>query len=342
MRRSACYLGILALSVTGIDLVATALCRSTGLADRRVDIHHPATLMVKLDRLRAAPGPKVVLLGDSLVHGGILERFGDPDWRQHGLGERLAAELSDRPGYEPFVMNLGMDGLLPADLECLAPLVAACGVDWIVLDVHLRPFSTDFSPPDRQMSRPWLRDLSADAAGRVRWRPADGATEWSAGRLADWSALVRNRAMVQEYALSIGIARPPILRPAPATTDTDAEIQSLVKLAQLKKRLAALDLGPEGPQAAALPHPRRPRDAGPAARRLLREGKPGASGGRHGPGRHAERYERLVRLVRDAQGPDGVFVPPVADLRADHFLDFTHLNAEGYKLLARRLASEIE
>ena len=56
---------------------------------------------------------------------------------------------------------------------------------------------------------------------------------------------------------------------------------------------------------------------------------------------HAARYDRLVRLVREAQGPVGVFVPPLPDLGPEHFLDFTHLNAEGYRLLARRLAAEV-
>ena len=143
--------------------------------------------------------------------------------------------------------------------------------------------------------------------------------------------------------LSTGFAGRPILRSPPALTDTDAEVQSLVKLAQLKNRLKALDLGPEGPQAAAL-------------RRVLAD--LAARGQRHvvfyakenpalladvmDPDEHAVRYERFVRVVRDAQGPAGVFVPPLPDLRPEHFLDFTHLNAEGYRLLARRLAAEIE
>src|SRR5437763_16600482 len=153
MRRAACSAATLALTLTGLDLVVGTCVRATALPDRVVDIQHPATLAAKLDRLRAVPGPKVVLLGDSLVYGGTLAEHGDRDWRAHGLGEQLAAELRDRPGWPPFVMNLGIHGARPADLEYLIPLVMASGVDWIVFDVHLRPFSSDFSPPDRQMSR---------------------------------------------------------------------------------------------------------------------------------------------------------------------------------------------
>src|SRR5688572_10247288 len=160
MRRWACSLSIFALVLVGLDLVVGAVGRGSGLADRAVDIQHPSTLLVKLDRLRTAPRPKVVLVGDSLVYGGVLEEFGDADWRSHGLDEQLADEIEQQSGRRPFVMNLGMNGALPADLEALVPLVAACEVDWIVLDIHLRPLSTDFSAPDRQMSRPWLRELS--------------------------------------------------------------------------------------------------------------------------------------------------------------------------------------
>src|SRR4051812_48309136 len=106
MRRSA-SLAVFTLSLIALDLVVAALARGTALANRRVDIQHPTTLMVKLDRLRATQGPKIVLLGDSLVHGGILEQYGDPEWREHGLAEALAAELSVRPGPRPLVVNLG-------------------------------------------------------------------------------------------------------------------------------------------------------------------------------------------------------------------------------------------
>jgi len=162
------------LVLVALDLAIGGVCRATGLANRVTDIQQPATLFAKLDRLRTAPGPKIVVVGDSLVQGGSLEDAGDPDWRKHELAIQLAAELASRPGYHPFVMNLGINGLLPADLEYLVPLIVDCDVDWVLFDVHLRPFSADFSPPDRQMARPWLRDLSVDA-GCPLWRRSANA-----------------------------------------------------------------------------------------------------------------------------------------------------------------------
>jgi len=325
MRLAAWCLPIFSLSLVGLDLLVAIFCRATELPDRVTDIQRPATLLAKLDRLRSAPGPKIVLVGDSLVHGGSLEEAGDTDWRQHGLDGQLKSELAARTDYRPFVMNLGIDGLLPADLEYLIPLIADCDVDWIVFDVHLRPLSADFSAPDHQMARPWLRELSGEVSA------------W------DRSAILRNRSLIQENLLSTRAAKHPALRSPASVTETDAEIQSLVRLARLKNRLRTLDLGPAGPQAAALT-------------RLLTW--LAARGQRHivfyakenpallpdvmDPAEYAGRYDQVVRLVRQAQGPTGVFVPPVAGLQPEHFTDFTHLTADGYRLLARRLAAEIK
>jgi lysophospholipase L1-like esterase len=340
MRRLALTTALFVACLIALDLATAAVCRGTRLPERVVDIQHPTTLLAKLDRLRSAAHPKVVLVGDSLVHGGILEDFADADWRDHGLGPQLAAELADA---SPFVLNLGINGALPTDLEVLVPLVVACDVDWLILDVHLRPFSSDFSEPAQQMSRPWLRELETSADGHVHWRPTGGdSTRRLTGWLADSSALLRNRALIQENLLSIPASRPPLLRPQTGVTEKDAEVQAMVKLAQLKARLRQLDLDPRAPQVAAL-------------QRMLHDLS--ARGQRHivfyakenpdllpdvlDPDQHTAGYMRLVGLVRDVQGPTGVYVPPVAELEGRHFVDFTHLNADGYRILARRLAAVI-
>lgn len=323
--------GIFSAGLVGLDLLGGAAGPGSGLADRVVDIQHPATLMAKLDRLRAAPHPKVALVGDSLVYGGILEESGDTDWRSHELGSQLGAEL----GGGTFVMNLGINGALPCDLERLVPLVAACDVDCIILDVHLRPFSTDFSPPDRQMSRPWLRELSAGPGGQIRWKPAGGGL---LPHLADFSALARQRTLVQENLVSTR----PVLRSKPVASETDAEIQALVKLARLKNRLRSLDLGPDGPQAAAL-HRMLAELSARGQRHIVFYAKenPNLLADVMDADEHVRRYDQLTRLVGEAQGPAGTFVPPLPELWAEHFIDFTHLNAEGYRRLARRLATEV-
>lgn len=340
MKRRLRSLIILVLTLFALDVTVAGVDRASRLSDRVAEIHHPTTLLSKLDRLRTASGPKVVLLGDSLVYGGVQADHGDPDWREHELGTRLADEWERQTGVRPFLMNLGMNGALPSDLEVLAPLVAASNVDWIVLDVHLRPFSADFSAPETRMSRPWLRDLSLDPDGRVHWRPGRGAGGWLSGHLADHSALVRHRGLFQDNFLTSHAAKQPILRTPARRSETDAEVQSLVKLVQLKNRLKALDLAPDGPQVAALARTLG-RLAGRGQRHVVFYAKenPEQLPDVMDPDEHRACYERVVSLVRDVQGPIGVFVPPVPELRADHFLDFTHLNADGYTILACRLAA---
>ncbi|HEX3151268.1 MAG TPA: hypothetical protein VHR66_24535 [Gemmataceae bacterium] len=339
MKRIAATIAVLIIALAVLDVLSAALCSSTGLPDRVVDIQHPTTLVAKLDHLRMAPHPKVVLLGDSLVYGGILEDFGDADWREHELGTQLTNEL----GGSTFVMNLGINGALPLDLEALVSLVAACDVDWIVFDMHLRPFSADFSAPAQQMSRPWLRELQTDGSGQAHWRPARSDTSrWLTGRLADGSFLVRNRMLIQENLLSTKPARQPRLRPSVAKSETDAEIEGLMRLAQLKNRLRKLDLSPDDPQAGALQRTLRNL----ADRRqkhvvFYAKENPALLPDVMEPDDHARQYDRLVKLVDDAQGPSGVYLLPIPDLEERHFVDFTHLNAEGYRILARHLAATI-
>jgi hypothetical protein len=269
MKRIATTIAVLFVAFAVLDALTAILCRASGLPDRVVDIQHPSTLVAKLDRLRAASHPKVVLLGDSLVYGGILEDFGDADWRDHELGTQLANEL----GGSTFVMNLGINGALPMDLEALVALVSACDVDWVVFDTHLRPFSADFSEPANQMSRPWLRELQMDSVGRAHWRPSAGDTSrWLTGRLADRSFLVRNRMLVQENLLATSPARKPVLRPT-------------------------VPLSAQGPAATTRPGSTRPagrcsgtnapRAVGPwaEARRVLRQRESCIVAGRDGTGR---------------------------------------------------------
>src|SRR5262249_41993692 len=155
--------------------------------------------------------------------------------------------------------------------------------------------------PEHHMSRPWLREMSVDGAGRVRWQPpANGF----GSRLAEFSSLHQQKSLLQENLLSLSPARDPALRPKATVTETDAEIQSLVQLAQLKNRLKNLDLHSNAPQAAALCRLLTDLSAG-GQRHVVFYAKesPDLLQDVMDLDEHARRYEQLVRLVRDAQGP---------------------------------------
>ncbi|MBL8827848.1 MAG: hypothetical protein JNM18_12800 [Planctomycetaceae bacterium] len=317
----------------------------TDLSCQLIDIQQPSTLLAKLDYLRAYQGRKVVLLGDSLVYGGILEEFGDREWRQHDLAHAVAAQCRERwPGERVLVMNLGINGALPCDLEQLAPLVTSCGVDCLVFDIHLRPFSQDFTGHDTRMARPWLSELAVDEQRGVRWQPSEPAwtdvQPWLSQWLVEYSAIFRQRELIQAnlvqsaWVKSVQAWR----RPPAALSDNDRQMQALVKLGQLKHRLEQVTLDEQHPQVAALQRmlARLSREQQPFVVFYAKE-NPDLIDSVFTADRHEQLYAQLTRLIADASHGDGVYLPPLDELQSDHFLDFTHLNSGGYAILARRL-----
>jgi len=328
----------------GIDRLVGVACRSSGLARQVVDIQHPATLLAKLDELRRFDGRKVVLLGDSLVYGGILEDFGDRLWRQHNLAVAIEAQCRQRwPNENVLLMNLGINGALPCDIEKLAPLVASCKVDCIALDIHLRPFSSDFAAEAQQFARPWLNELSLDSQQRPRWQPATEARDLNAAVSAwfvEHSEIFRTRHLLQEYIVHTPESKtyrnwrsPPSVQ-----SENDIDLQVMLKLAQLKNRLTSVDLSASHPQVAAFQR---------TLADLNHRGQPFVVFyAKENPDqvydvfekeRHDRLYSQLVGMVQRHQNESNRYLPPIDELDGGHFLDFTHLNGEGYQILARKL-----
>ena len=324
-------------------------CRSAGLREQLLDLKHPAMLLAKLDELRGFSGRKVVLLGDSLVYGGILEEFGDRNWREHDLAHAIAAECQVRWPNEPVrVMNLGINGALPCDLERLMPLVSACGVDCIVFDIHLRPFSPDFADEKVRMARPWLDEFDLDGQGIAHWRPTihDSSSAQSAlsAWLADVSATFRYRHLLQESIVQSSWAkrcaewrRPPMVK-----SENDREMQAMVKLGQLKHRLKQVTIEETNPQVAAfqrmlatLATTRQPYLI------FYAKENPDLVGQVFDSAKHAGLYAGLTQRIAQADSRQATFVPPVDELRGEHFVDFTHLNADGYRILAKHLVAAL-
>lgn len=346
MKLKLALLALCAAIVYGADRLVGVVCQSSGLANQLVDIQQPAMLLAKLDCLRRFPGRKVALLGDSLVYGGILEDFGDRQWREHNLAAAIDQRCRERwPDEEVLVMNLGINGALPCDLEKLAPLVTACGVDCIVVDVHLRPFSRDFASTATRMARPWLDEISLDSHAVPHWRPCatpapfdaqPAITSW----LVDASALFRHRQLLQESILQSSLAKrlKTWRRPVAAQSQNDLDMQGWVKLGQLKQRLKNVTLDADNPQVTALQRllSQLSQANQPYVVFYAKE-NPDLLYDVFDKERHDELYAELTRLIAGQTADEGVFLPPVDELQPDHFLDFTHLNVEGYQILARHV-----
>lgn len=344
MKHKLLLLAICAAIAMAADHLCGYLAQATALPQQLIDIQTPATLLAKLDELRAFHGRKVVLLGDSLVYGGILEEFGDREWRQHNLAQAVEAQCRTRwPGEPVLVLNLGINGALPCDLERLAALVTACRIDCVLLDIHLRPFSPDFASAATQMARPWLQELQVDDARHIRWAPPTTAldvqpqlTRW----LVEHSSVFRYRELLQNQLVHSSTAKAihRWFRPPTVLSENDQQMQALVKLGQLKQRLKQITLDDTNPQLVALERmlTQLARDRQPFVVFYAKE-NPDLIDSVFERERHEQLYRTLADRIASASSGQGVYLPPLDELHSDHFLDFTHLNVDGYQILARRL-----
>ena len=329
-------------------------CRFSGiedaLAEVPIDIQTPNQLLIKLRQLQRFEGCKIVLLGDSLVYGGILKDFGDDDWREHTLTPLLQERFSAAyPGKKTLVMNLGINGALPADIECLTKLVVPCRPDLVILGTHLRHFSADFATESTSMARPWLRDLHYEGGGFIHYRPAGGsprrgwnhsAAEWLGNRLS----LIRNRDTIQSlithssWPERMADARRRLQGGDPAASPSKVERDPMILLLQSKKRLSTVNLGEDHCQVK-------------ACRRTLaylknQEQKTVVFYVKENPDQvdsvideedHQRLHAQLVGLVHESAGPHFRYVPPIPELPASYFLDLSHVNHAGYEIIASSL-----
>lgn len=132
-----------------------------------IDIQTPTSFYCKLDYIKRLKGKKIVCLGDSVIYGGTMADYHYSEWKKYTLSKHLERLFSEN-GFskkDVHVINLGMNGALPKDLECCFHLLKDMDIDLFIMDVTLRSFSKDFSHEKDQRSRPWLPFLSIDAKG---------------------------------------------------------------------------------------------------------------------------------------------------------------------------------
>ena len=351
------FITLLLAALLLLDFVLDAAEQHTGFTTEIVDIQTPATLYAKLDYLRRFDGIKIVVLGDSVAYGRALADAGDADWRLHTLSAQLQDRL-DRAGLKRrvLVLNVGMNGALPMDIEKLAELIVPIGVDKLVLDITLRSFSADFAAPAEQISRPWLSRMSVGKDGRyvelATNRSLDERLEaalreffvnhWTLYRLRDFvqwrvlngepAAAARNLRDRLNLALGGG---------EPATEEAAFFTATLLKL-KAKNRHATVSLAPDNPQRAAfdrtlhyLVQARQPtvifyatEDA--AQMKDIME---------------TERYLHLLKELQDLmpESRDGsiTYVPPVKTLQPAHYIDYVHPNKNGYALLVDAIVGAV-
>ncbi len=190
----------------GILLTAELICRvtlgSTALADRPIDIQTADALCSKVERVRGYAGPKILILGDSLAYGAALGEHGDTAWREHDLASAVRRAFIRDHGtiaIAPLVMNLGLNGGLPADQLRVLRMFEGIPLDAVIATAAIRSYSADFAAPATAYSRPWLGNLSTDALPGCRLRIATDARgdAWIGRQAGRISALYRSRGLIQ-------------------------------------------------------------------------------------------------------------------------------------------------
>jgi hypothetical protein len=341
-----------AAALATVEGTCRLLSFEAALAEEPLDIRTPNQLVTKLHYLENFPGYKVVLLGDSIVYGGILQDFGDAQWREHTLTPLLrAALMAEHPGKPILVMNLGINGALPADVECLAKLVVPCKPDVVIFSTHLRPFSADFAGGSQVMARPWLRDLSCDQDGTYHYCSADAS--WLNNTAGDWLrnhlTLFRCRDTIQTL-ISEGPwpSRVASVRHALNGDDTLLQISRieqdpLILLLQFKKRFSTVNLSEDHAQTRALRNTLEYlRDQRQQTVVFYVKENPDQVDSVVEEDHYQRVYGQLVSLLQESSGPRCRFVPPIPELEARYFLDLCHLNADGYAILTKYLMHSIK
>lgn len=330
---------LVVLCLAAFDLaLRMAVPDSAQVLQKTVDIQTPETLFVKLDQFRRFEGIKVVVLGDSLAFGRTMRDKGDAQWENHTLSAQLQSQLErDFPAQKIMVLNLGMNGTVPSDLDNLIRIILPLKPDLVVFDVSMRSLSRDFDG-ERQVTRPWLADLSVSPEGNY----ATGSLAHDV--MVNHWYLYRLKDMFQQIVFD----GQPVTWLAQKRDQLDAKIKGteppvvddLIILMKARKRYDTIDLKADNPQRIALES---------VMTRLKDAGQPAI-------GFYAtENPEKRPDLIEDSK-----FNPLQAELKAimkgdtvkwfgplniyasDDYLDHVHLSAGGYTKLITHLSPDVK
>ena len=316
------------------ELLARVATAQPTWANRVVPMHTAGVLATKLDLLAGHTGTRIALLGDSLIVGRSMLEHGDVAWRAHTLDAVLQAACDERlPGRDALVVNLGLDGAVPADHRALAQRCLTAKPDLLLIDLSLRSFSRDFAAPGAQHTREWL----APTRGETPAARANAAIEAGlAETVRAGSRLYGARDLLQASVLDGGPKqwltglRDRWLGSEP---ETDEDLAEMLLLMKARQRFARVDLAPDNPQRRALE----------ALLDLIREaGVPCVLFyAREDPERMTEvvdrdRYDALRAQLRDLVesrlGPRMTYVDGPLELPTARYLDHVHVDAEGYRV----------
>ena len=315
-----------------------------------VDIQTPAVLDIKLDSIRRFEGRKIIFLGDSLVYGRAMEEHGIANWRQHTVSAIMRDLIeSENEEIPTMLINLAMNGALPADLEKVSNLIAPLQPDLVVTDLSLRSFSTDFSDADTKYSRRWLDETKLDPEGIdnselssfANWFERLARKYWFLYKIRDFLQWRYLNGEPRMYVRNLKAKLNNYLRDV--QPDVGSPMETMVLLFKARSRYRNISLISTNLQVRAF-------------KRML-----GGFNSRKQSAiffyatenpdllpkivdieAHNRNLGTLASFVSELGGITVRYIPPMTTLQSDMFLDHVHLNKDGYRLLAHRLWSDIK
>lgn len=188
-------LGLLALDGLVSLTISQRFARPEG---QRLPADDKATVGLWIDQVKNSDGYKVVILGDSVIHGFAVESSFDT------LPAHIGQELRERlPGREVRVFNLGLAGAAPAEIYFLVSALEGAGVDLIIYNINLGWFAPKESVLDHRSLLKFkgsLSDLDLENLGIEPERPtATPVEEWLAGHLFSHWKLYRYRVLLNYW-----------------------------------------------------------------------------------------------------------------------------------------------
>lgn len=309
-----------------------------------VDIESPVTLAAKLRLLAAAPGKKVVLLGDSLVAGRVMIEHGDAEWRKHTLSAYLQRQIDNSVSGGGTVVNLGMNGILPTDLDVLVDALLPLKPDAVVIDISLRSFSKDFSEPGETNSRNWLtHDLRFHPDGSIAALPGAPGPDQDLKRflLNHWTAY-----RLHEFGQSllddkIADWRKRLFRPSSAAAKGSEPNDEMQLLLKVRSRYASVALDSSNPQYVAWTHLlQKLKAANQKTVVFYATENPRLLPSLIEPSRYARLVQELRAAVADVGSPVQ-YLPANPGLSDAVFLDHVHVDARGNGIYAAAISREL-
>ncbi|MCL6634837.1 MAG: SGNH/GDSL hydrolase family protein [Peptococcaceae bacterium] len=161
---------------------------------QRLPSYDEATVGLWIEQVEKSSGYKVVMLGDSVIHGNAVESSCET------LPAHVARELQESlPGREIRVFNLGMAGAAPAEVYFLISALAGAGVDLFIYNINLGWFARESVLDHRSLLKlkggPSGPGLQGPGSGPEE-KPATPVEEWLAGHVFSRWKLYRYRVLL--------------------------------------------------------------------------------------------------------------------------------------------------